>query len=267
MFPDDRAPRRAGLADRPVDRAWAADLEAFLRGQLDGAPEPAEISDPVSAVLIAGYLRDRGLLGAATGMPPDEIAAVWRRSVEYTTTAFRGDPDGADHSLANSRRGLEAMELGLAAGAIEAVQHLALLVADAPDASYLGEGSVVCTPEQQSLAYTTRDLVLGRPDPGRWLRRTQLRTGERALYTGLLAALSRRDAADAAWLHTALHQAYRRRVLALPTRRHLDDCVDVVALATLVLARQCGLEWGAEPDPWLPLAVAGWSPRPGEVTR
>jgi hypothetical protein len=167
---------------------------------------------------------------------------------------------GEDQSLANSRRGLEAMELGLAAGAVDLVGNLALLVEDPPGASYLGEGSVVCTAEEQLLAYATRDLVLRRPDPGRWLARIAAPTGVHALRTALLAALARADVADARWLSQEMHREHLQRVATEPVVRRLDDCVDVPSLAALALARHVGMDLTPDQaDPWMPLAVPGLS--------
>lgn len=250
-----------------LDHAWAADLSGFLRGQLAGAPDDDEVDDPVRAVLLAGYLRDLGLLGAVSDLLPAEVRDLWRRSVALTTVAFRMRSDAdEDQSLTNSLRGMEAMELGLAAGATDVVCELARWVEDPPGASYLGEDSVVCTTEEQLLAYTTRDLVLGREDPGRWLARIDAPTGAHALRTALLAALCRADAADARWLCAEIHREHLQRVTAEPALRHLDDCVDVPALAALVLARHTGLDVVPDHgDPWLPLEVGGLATRPEGV--
>lgn len=263
MSPDDLPQRRARIDDRPLDLAWADDLEEFLRRQLAGAPAAEDVQDAATAVLIAGYLRDRGLLGTVTGLPLDTVRDLWHRSVVLTTVAFRMRPSsGDDQSLANSRRGLDAMELGLAAGAVDAVEDLAILVEDASDATYLAEGSVVCTPEEQGLAYTTRDLVLRRPDPARWLARIEWRTGEQALHTAFLLALARGAATEAAWLFRATHQEYLQAVLAKPVRDRLEDCADVASLAALALARHVGMPLAALADPWLPLDVTSSRGRP-----
>ncbi|MET4134344.1 hypothetical protein ABIC21_000538 [Pseudarthrobacter sp. PvP090] len=251
-----------------LDHAWAAELTEFLRRQLDSAPDHDE-DDPVGAVLTAGYLRDLGLLGAVTGMAPEEVRDLWRQSVLLTTVPFRMRPGtDEDQSLANSRRGLEGMELGLAAGALDVVRDLAKLVQDPPGASYLGEGSVVCTTEEQLLAYATRDLVLGREGPGRWLARIGAPTGAHALRTALLVALARANAADARWLCEEIHREYLQRIAGEAILRRLDDCVDVPSLAALVLARQVGLDLTPDQaDPWLPLVVPGLSTRSEGVER
>lgn len=249
-----------------LDRVWASELEDFLRGQLDGAPDPASVDDPVTAVLLAGYLRDRGLLGTVTGMAASEVRDLWRRSVVLTTVAFRLRPGtGEDQSLANSRRGLEAMELGLAASALDLVAELALMVEDPSGATYVGADSVVCTEEEQRLAYATRDLVLGRGDARTWLRDIPEPTGDQALRTAFLSALARGDAVDAGWLREEVHREHLQRVASEPVVRRLDDCVDVPSLAGLVLARHRGLPLNARPDPWLPLDVAGLAAGPDEV--
>ncbi len=66
-----------------------------------------------------------------------------------------------DYSLTNSKRGLLAMQLTLMCQGLDTARRVAGLVGDPPDAAtYIGEDSVVCTPEDQELAYFLKALLL-----------------------------------------------------------------------------------------------------------
>lgn len=69
-------------------------------------------------------------------------------------------PSGPDQSLTNSRRGLLAMQTALVAGDRELADQTAELVGDPPDASYIGPDSEVCMPDEQSVAYALKALLL-----------------------------------------------------------------------------------------------------------
>lgn len=70
-------------------------------------------------------------------------------------------PEEMDHGLTNSVYGLQAMYLALIVGDWARARHLAEMVWDPPDASYIGPDSEVCTPDQQRLAYTVKQVILG----------------------------------------------------------------------------------------------------------
>ncbi|HWS90094.1 MAG TPA: hypothetical protein VN282_24205 [Pyrinomonadaceae bacterium] len=70
-------------------------------------------------------------------------------------------PGAVDYSLTNSKKGMLAACAALAAGDVQTARAVAALVEDPPGASYLGEGSVVCTFDEQRLAYAFKSLLTG----------------------------------------------------------------------------------------------------------
>jgi hypothetical protein len=64
------------------------------------------------------------------------------------------------YSLTNSSSGLQGMYLALIVGDLARAQHIAEMVWDPPEAEYIGPDSEVCTPDQQHLAYATKQLIL-----------------------------------------------------------------------------------------------------------
>lgn len=71
------------------------------------------------------------------------------------------EPGEVDHSLTNSKKGMLAACVALAAGREESARAVASLIGDPPGASYLGESSVVCTFDEQRLAYAFKALLTG----------------------------------------------------------------------------------------------------------
>ena len=260
----------------PLDTAWAEELEGFLRGQMKDAPGPDSIEDQAQAVFLAGYCRDLGLLRYAEAARLEEVRQLLRRSTQYTLEVFRMREAGQDEdppsdlSLTNSRRGLDAMELALASGALDLAKTLAPLIWDPPGASYLGPGSVVCTPEDQHLGYALRDILTGRseealgelnappsepdpdlddeaePDPDHERRAPALRS----LLSG--------DASEATQALAASHAAFLQRVEGRGPLGKLEDLMDVptVAYAALGRSRYPKVRLPKQ-DPYLPLELAG----------
>ena len=256
----------------PVDAAWARELEDFVRARIAESPGPDALESQPQGIFAAGYWRDLALLRWAAGDSSGDVRAALRRSTEYTLAAFAMRPapesrepwaadEPLDQSLTNSRRGLEAMELALAAGAPDLARALAPLVWDPPGASYLGPTSVVCTPADQRLAYALRDLLLGRaatsesvralPDDDLPFDETQR---ARAWCLFALAAGDRHAFTVA---HHALHAVHLARVRDAGALRSLDDLLDVPALAGAALAcERFGPSAAPRADPYLPVALA-----------
>jgi hypothetical protein len=69
-------------------------------------------------------------------------------------------PGSKDHSLTNSREGLKAVYVALAAGQYGLAERLAALLWDPPDARWLKPKSVICTPNEQHLAYAVQKLFV-----------------------------------------------------------------------------------------------------------
>lgn len=243
----------------PVDVAWARDLDAFVNAAIGEVPPPEELEDQAQGALAAGYHRDRGLLRYAEGAPLDEVRAAFRRATEYTLALFRlrapREPwqpaDDVDESLTNSRRALEALELALACGAHDLATALAPLVWDPPDATYIGPSSVVCTPEEQRLAYALRDLLAndgandgasdGASDVVNMLPDTEWHTSLQRARGWALVSVAAHDSHALALAIAALREAHRAAVRArlaeIGTLDRLDLLLDVPSLAYAAFGR------------------------------
>jgi hypothetical protein len=68
--------------------------------------------------------------------------------------------DAKDYSLTNSWTGLQGLYLALSVGEWARARHIAEMVWDPLDASYIGPDSEVCTPDQQHLAYAVKQVIL-----------------------------------------------------------------------------------------------------------
>lgn len=242
----------------PLNQAWARELKAFLQAQMDGAPAPEATFNQVQAIFQSGYVRDLGLLRYAEGAPLAEVRDLLRRSAAYLLEVFRlreNAPEDGHSSLTHSGRGSEAMELALACGALDLARAVAPLVRDPEDASYLGPDSVVCTPEEQGLAYALRDLLLGRPEESlaqiRALQDLDRGQSERA---ALLSALAREDAQTFSW---ALQELHTRHLDQVGHPGPLDTLEDLLDLRTLAFAAMGNQVFPAlkplSADPFLPL--------------
>lgn len=253
----------------PVDLAWAEELKVFLHAQLAEAPAPNSIEGQVQGVFLAGYCRDLALVRYAEGGPIDEVRALLRRSSEFHFEVFklRGIDHTApvadraaqsdDRSLTNSRRGLQAMEVALACGALDLARALAPWIWDAPDASYLGPGSVVCTPEEQHLAYALRDLLLDRFEEGlREIHALPALPPEQEDRATILTALLKADPPVFAWALGELHTFHLDQVGHPGTLDTLEDLLDIPTLAYAVLGRNRLPDLNPLPsDAFLPLEL------------
>lgn len=240
------APRRV-----PVDIAWARELDAFVSAAIVDVPPPDELDDQAQGALAAGYHRDLGLLRYADGAPLDEVRAAFRRATEYTLALFRlrapREPwqptEDVDESLTNSRRALDALELGLACGAHDLATALAPLVWDPPGATYIGPNSVVCTPEEQRLAYALRDLLVndGASDVVGALPDTEWHTTLQQARGWALVSIAARDPNALAIAIETLREdhraAVRARLAEIGALDRLDLLLDVPSLAYAALGR------------------------------
>jgi hypothetical protein len=88
-------------------------------------------------------------------------------------------PGTKDYSLTNSHDCFETICMAMIAGEYELADKLAELMADPPDAEYIGPRSEVCTNNQQHLAYAVKHLFRNDPDGiDQELRRIWTRKGE-----------------------------------------------------------------------------------------
>jgi hypothetical protein len=164
----------------PVDTSWAERLAIFCADSYGEyvASDPSALGQ-IDHVFAADYALDCALVTYALGADPEDVR-VWIKRAAFTlgeVFRLRGtspafsvttDDNGAvtppykpDASLTNSRRGLLAMQLALVAGDPSLVEQIAAMVGDPPDATYIGPDSVVCTTEEQQLAYALKAYLLG----------------------------------------------------------------------------------------------------------
>lgn len=174
---------------RPIpylDTAWAEQLVQFCTDayadqitQIDAAHGQ---SGQIEYVFATDYALDAALVSYALGASLADVRVWIARAAVALAEIFRlrgtapifpiesvtegesvpaGSPDACDFSLTNSRRGLLAMYLALAADNMSLAEEIAALVGDPPEASYIGSDSKVCTPDEQQLAYALKFLLLG----------------------------------------------------------------------------------------------------------
>jgi hypothetical protein len=142
-------PRAATQVDSALAADFALDCACALHA-LDAPPHDVRIWIARAAYALGEVFRLRGTSAAVPSVVMTEDGAV-KDTV----------PGGPDYSLTSSRRGLVAMYAALTAGDSELAERTAGLVGDPPGASYLAPNSVVCTPDEQQLAYALKALLLG----------------------------------------------------------------------------------------------------------
>lgn len=241
------------MAEFPnFDQAWAAQLAEFCATTYaEFLTIPERDLTQLDYVLTADPVLDCACVMYALGADLDEVRVWIARAAHLLGVTFelRGTtprmpvgkkdawgsvtdvtPPGTDQSLTNSRRGLLAMQTALVAGDPDRAEQTASQVGDPPDASYIGPDSVVCTTDEQQLAYAFRSLLFGRDavamfhlggvgDDAPALIRHQA-NGLYALIDrddgGFLEALNRLLAAHAVEAAEPVHAREPRRFLSLP---------------------------------------------------
>jgi hypothetical protein len=225
-----------------LDLPWAEGIERFCAEA--GEELAREMAAPgsggggqVEHVLLATYLKDLGLSRYALGFPLEDVKEIFQLAARALLRVFELRGTAPDESLANSRRGREALLLALAAGDQALARSLAPYVEDPEGASYLGPGSVVTTPDDQALAYAWRDLVLG-------VTILPLALGPQANPGALLeaAALESLATGDGASFRAALGRllTWHEEQATREEHRHQPDwllCLPGLALATLAVER------------------------------
>jgi len=226
-----------------LDLPWAEGIERFCAEA--GAELAREMGAPGSGgqiehALLATYLKDLGLSRYALGFPLDDVRETFQLAARALLRVFELRGTEPDESLANSRRGREALLLALAGDQAEdraLARSLAPHVEDPDGASYLGPDSVVTTPDDQALAYAWRDLVLGVPI-------APLNLGPQATHGALLeaAALESLAAGDGASFRAALGRlvTWHEEQATREEHRHQPDwllCLPGLALATWAVER------------------------------
>lgn len=76
----------------------------------------------------------------------------------------RREQGSRDYSLTNSKDAYWYVCLGLAIGEVQAARRLASMMWDPPDVDFIGPKSMVCTPNQQAVAYALRYFLEGQPE-------------------------------------------------------------------------------------------------------
>jgi hypothetical protein len=175
-----------------VDAGWAQTLLAYYQNEAEALVRPGgQGLTQTDWAMLAGCREMQGCLdyalGAALGTVKamlGEAARAWlevflRRgtepALEYTEVELSAEPDAPvrsrivrgegdiDDSLTNSRSGLRAMHVALAAGEDTLARQIGRLVGDPPGARYLSPTSVIATPDDQRVAYAFRALLSDNP--------------------------------------------------------------------------------------------------------
>ena len=73
-------------------------------------------------------------------------------------------PNTKDHSMTNSRGNIKGVYAALVGGEFGLASHLSSLAWDPPDAKWLAWNSVICTPNDQHLAYAVKHFFAGEID-------------------------------------------------------------------------------------------------------
>ena len=233
-----------------LDPTWATGLKLFLEGQLKNAAGVNEVEGQVEAIFIAGYFRDLGILRYAEGHNLEGVADIFRRSSAYNLKAFSfhgtvvnkiiggSESTVVDHSLTNPNSALQALELALACGASEIAVSLAKYVWDPPYASYIAPDSVVCSPEDQHLAYALRELLSGKYKSGlEELALLDHATGRVRQRTLLLLALLTENYGEFTSALEIHHENFLKKVNQKTVFNDLEDILDITALAYINLGR------------------------------
>jgi hypothetical protein len=189
------------IAIAAIDSGTSGFVQAAKKGIDDLQREMKRKEDAAGAsqvqyALLAGYYKDLALLryviGSHLNMVRADIAtaaqAYWHVfRLRGTSPAFSAeivtlhdrptgdetdhierrelhDADEMDYSLTNSRTGLLAMYLAVIGEGQDMARRIAELVWDPPDANYIAPESVICTPDEQHLAYALKAYILGQDD-------------------------------------------------------------------------------------------------------
>ena len=277
-----------------LDCAWAESFAEYGDRQRRNRLHELQTEDDTHAQLtwvrLGNVSCDLGLVAYALGAPESEVRRLFAEAARaylevfrrrgtlpaFAATMVRLEPDcgegatvvdrrpvhlpGArDQSLTNSRRGLRAMFLALAVGDAALAQELAALVEDPPGASYLGVRSVVCTLNEQRLAYAVKALLLGKEDAaGAELQRIKMPATETAAVAPCVRFLT--ECKERQFLEAISNLLDWHRSAALnEENRHVPDfflCLPALALRALALRRQLvRIEQLPDNSVYLPLAV------------
>jgi hypothetical protein len=259
----------------PVDTSWAEQLAVFCADSYGEyvASDPSALGQ-VDHVFAADYALDCALVTYALGADPDDVR-VWIKRAAFalsevfrlrgTSPAFPVTVDGAatppgklDASLTNSRRGLLAMQLALVAGDPSLVEQIAAMVGDPPDATYIGPNSVVCTTEEQELAYAVKAYLLGETAVA-YFHTAGLAGSSSPIREQVVAIDALIDRKQGAFL-SVLDELLAAHTEAAQDPRHVHEprfLVAIPALAFAALASRSGvIDPSRLPDtPYLPRAL------------
>ncbi len=273
------------VARPPVDTSWAEQLAVFCAESYGEyvASDPAELGQ-INHVFAADYALDCALVTNALGADSDDVRVWIKRAAFALAQVFRlrgtspaftvavddegaiTQPEQPDASLTNSRRGLLAMQLALIAGDPSLVEQVAAMVGDPPDASYIGPDSVVCTTEEQELAYAMKAFLLGKTAVA-YFHTTSLGGASSPIRQQAAAIDALIDGNQAAFL-SALDELLAAHTEAARARSHAHEprfLLAISALALAALASRSGLvDQSRLPDtPYSPRALL---PPPASAT-
>lgn len=285
---------RLRIAD--LDRAvveQAYQLHERLSGEVEATIQLASATQrQLRYNVLGGIRRARGLLAYALGRPIAEVRQEFAAAAVAYLTAFslreQAQPfpvqfvatgnglsqalpadasTSPDYSATNSRVNLLHVYLALAAGDWPLAGSLAALIWDPPGAAYVAERSVLCTPQQQQVAYAVREYFRGIPAAARALLKSPTRTGgesEAELEGQLLSAILQ---SDREWFTAGLVQLLTCHREARTHGKNRSNplyhmCLPAVGLCSIAL-RERVIDTEAIPlDVFLPPEfVQGTSPR------
>lgn len=238
-----------------LDIEWATSVKAFCRRAVsESKAEMVPDGSQVEWVMFAGYLYDLAFVEYALGEPTESVRHGLSEAAGALKRVFelRGSSPGipilrpgggpaeakpVDYSLTNSTRGLFAMYLALISLDLVLAREIAALLGDPPDASYLGEHSTVCTPEDQELAAFLKAVLLEQTPE--MLARTASSSDGRAFERIMLESLW---TGNAPFFVDALPRLLDRHALEAHADEHRRDptwliCVPALALASLAVMR------------------------------
>lgn len=235
-----------------LDATWLAALRASYGEALQRHRAVAAVAAPERAMFawdaVANDGRQLLALDHAAGAPADalrrSLADAARAHFEVVTRrgASGALPPGGDFATGHSRSTYLAICMALAGGDAALARSLAPFVWDPPSASYVGPGSVLCTPEQQALADALKHSLLGDDRAaglalGRVTRISGEGIGELLMLRGLVEDDARRFLDGLARQLDA-----QARLAAEAGPRRLPDgllCLPALGLAALALRRGC----------------------------
>lgn len=208
-----------------------------------GLAAPLDVCQQALAKAVTSCLKMFRLRGTQNAFPVLDLSVNMTPRKDAPSRAqlrARYKAGTKDYSQTNSKDGYWYTCLGFGIGEEQIARELASLIWDPPDADYIGSQSLICTPNQQALAYAVRHYIEGNHEAAAsTVSRVRARPGD---YVGhqahLLASLIQRDAdAFLQRLGELLdrHAAISRRE---SWDSHLYICIPALGISALAVSAQ-----------------------------